>query len=661
MGRLINIIRLIIIFIFAIGYSLTNAQQSVPRFEHGECPFETKTTLEGVDCGELVVYENRKNPSEGTLHLAVSILRSLSDSPDPDPLVFLSGGPGGSSVTHTPSRADSDYWNRLRQKRDIVFYDQRGTGYSDPAFCPEMNVVFMTVQYQGLTPREIRNRMVSAAKDCYDEMQTQGLDFSAYNTATSARDLDDLRQVLGYDRWNLYGLSYGTRLALTAMRDHPAGIRSVILDSSVPPNVRNLANRSSNFNRSLQMVFEQCATDPDCRNVYPDLKSNFYAIIDKLKHQPVEFSMKDTTKFPGGRLVLNDALLLGGMFNGFYNRNFIPLIPLLVQQTESGNFEVWRVLADQLARDPNVMSRGLNLSIRCHDNVPFNPKVLMDTARAQYPRLAPFLEAFYQYNAICDAWHKARADSIEFRPVRSDLPALILGGEFDPTTPTYYGKKTANTLSNSTFVKVPALGHGVAPFTECTRDLVNTFLDAPSEPLDTSCVADLPPVSFVTDVHINSGIYPLAQQIQGGPSLSFITIFGLMGLFLLSGLLVWPIRYIVKRLRGKTLESKGLQKVAMWFAVAASMAGLGFIIGLGFAIQNTISTNPFILAFGLIGSYSWIFLLPWILIFLTIVLLVFLFSAWRNKWWTLLHRIHYTFTTVTCLGLITFISFWKLW
>lgn len=661
MGKLGKSLQLILIFITAMGYSLAMAQESVPRFEPGDCPFESQSPLEGVDCGELVVYENREEPEEGTLRLAVAILRSLSDKPAPDPLVFLSGGPGGPSVTFTPSRASSDFWNRYRQRRDIVFFDQRGTGYSEPTFCEELNLIFRTVLYRGLNSREIRDHKVAATQDCFDKMQAKGVDFSAYNTATSAKDLDELRQALGYAQWNLFGISYGTLLALTTMRDHPDGIRSIILDSTLPPNVRRTVNRPSNFNRSLRLVFDQCAADSACRDAYPRLESDFYAILDSLKHQPIVLAMEDTTRFPGGRLVLNDALLLGGIFQGLYNRNFIPLFPLLVQQTKAGNVDVWKGLARQLAVDPQQTSQGLQKSIRCYENVPFNPPELVDSARAQYPRIAPFFETFFHLHAVCDAWHNVRADSLEFRPVRSTLPTLIYGGEFDPTTQPYYGQIAAKTLSNSTFVKAPALGHVVAPFTTCTQDLMSTFLETPSQPLDTSCVEDLPSVSFITDAYINSGVYALAQQINRGPGLPLVTSLGLMGLLLLSGLITWPIRYILRYLRGNLPESKVSQKTALWIAAAASLSGLAFLGGLGFGIQSTAEANPFLLAFGLIGSYSWISLIPWILTILTFVVITFSIWAWRNKWWTTLLRTHYTLVAVTCIGVIAFISYWELW
>lgn len=633
----------------------------IPRFEPGPCPFETTAPVEGVDCGDLVVYENRDDPAEGTLRLAVAILRSFSDTPEPDPIVFLSGGPGNRSVISTPQRARSNFWNRHRQTRNIVFFDQRGTGYSNPTFCPGMNVTFSAVLYQGLSPTEVRTRQVAATRDCYERMRAEGVDFSRYNSATSARDLDDLRRALGIDRWNVLGGSYGARLALTAMRDTPDGIRSVILDSTLPPNVRGLVNRPSNLSRSLHLVFDQCAADAACRAAFPTLEHDFYALLDSLEREPIELAMDDTTRFPGGRLVIDDVLLLGGVFQGLYNRHFIPLLPLLVRETKTGHTDFWRALADQLADDPHQTSQGLQKSVRCYEDAPFNPPALIDSARAQYPRLAPFFETIYNHHAICDAWHDVRADSLEFRPVQSEIPTLILAGEFDPVTPPSYGRIAAQTLPNSTFIEAPALGHGVGAHTACTRDLMGAFWDAPSQPLDTRCVADLPPVSFVTDVHINGGVYPLAQRIQQGPGLPFMAGLGLMGLLLLSGVLAWPIGYVWRRLRGQRRDTTGLQQGARWSAGLASLGALAFLVGLALAIQGAAAANPFVLAFGVPGAAGWLFALPWIVAALTIAVAVLAVRAWRQGWWTPAHRAHYVLIATACVGFLAFVSTWGLW
>lgn len=625
------------------------AQEPVPRFEPTDCPFDAEQPLEGVECGELVVWENRERHEEGTLRLAVAILRSTGENPEPDPLVFLSGGPGGRSVFHTPARVSSEFWQEIRASRDVIFFDQRGTGFSEPRFCEEVDRVWQETLQLDLTPEEVGARKTEAISRCRGTMLEEGIDFSRYNSNTSARDLNDLRRALGHERWNLFGVSYGTKLALTAMRVTPEGIRSVILDSVSPPNARIWINRAANFARTLELAFEQCAADDACRRAYPQLESDFYALLDALDRKPVELAMSDTSRFPAGRIVIDGGLAAGGAFWGFYNHRFIPIFPVFVRHAGPDAPNVWRALADQLARPIGQISRGLNLAVNCYEVAPFNPLETVESAWNRYPRLR--LARFTGGGGVCDSWHEQRVGAGFFEPVRSDLPTLVLAGEFDPTTPPEYSRLAASTLTNSTFVEAPAVGHVVAPRFACTRGIMADFLDDPSRSPDTGCVADLPPVKFVTNVHASSGIYPVASAIRQGPEVSVLAGAGILGLILLSGPLGWPITASVRRLRGRPPEqaTSGLQRWAPWLAALAALLALAFAAGIVLAIGGTASTNPFLLAFGVSGEFGWLFYLPWASAALTAGAVVASVWSWRHGWWSPLHRFHYGLVTVGCV------------
>ena len=391
-----------------------------------------------------------------------------------------------------------------------------------------------------------------------------------------------------------------------------------------------------------------------------------YALLDRLEQQPIRVTMSDTTRFPDGQVVIDDALLLASLFNGLYNRHFIPLLPLLIQEVAARNPHVIRALADQLSIDPHQVSRGLHTAVNCYEVAPFNPPAMMDSAYAQHPRLAPFSAGLRHNHAICDAWHDVRAGAREVRPVRSDIPTLIFGGAFDPATPPSNGRQAAKTLPNSTFIEAPALGHIVVPFTACTQELMGTFLDAPSEPLDTRCVDDLPPVSFVTDVAIEGGIYPLAQRIQQGPGVPFAAGIGVMALLLLSGVVAWSIGFVWRRLRGTqglapNQRMGRLQQGARWSAGLASLGALVFLAGLVVTLLSTASSNPFVLAFGVPGAARWLFVLPWVVAALTAAGSAFAVEATRKGWWTPVHRVHYALVVTACVGFIVFVSAYGLW
>lgn len=291
------------------------AQDSVPRFVPGPCPFETETELEGVDCGELVVWENRDRHEEGTLGLAVSILRSTGENPEPDPLVFLSGGPGGRSVVHTPSRAGSEFWSRYRESRDVIFRDQRGTGYSDPDFCEELDRVYYTT-----------------------------------------RLLRDAPRPGGHAGGTRRHSQRAARRAVSARRA-PMGERPLAARSIGRPRLRAVRGR-----RSLQ----------------PGIPRPGRALLQLARHPRGDargLAMEDTARFPDGRLVIDGAMASVGVFAGLYDRRFIPLVPLLVREGGLQNDHVWRALADRLTDSPERASRGQYLSVECYEVAPFNPPV----------------------------------------------------------------------------------------------------------------------------------------------------------------------------------------------------------------------------------------------------------------------------------------------
>ncbi|MCA9904902.1 MAG: alpha/beta fold hydrolase, partial [Anaerolineae bacterium] len=193
------------------------AQDELPYVELTDCWMDLPDGLvegDDVDCGLLFVPEDRTDPDSATIELAVAILYASEDDVQPDPIIYLAGGPGGNAVDELEAWVDIPYI----QDRDLILLDQRGTGYSFPSLnCPE-----------------IEESEDDATQACRDRLVADGVNLQAYNSAENAADVADLRVALGYDEWNLYGISYGTRLAQTIVRDYPQGIRSVILDSAYP-------------------------------------------------------------------------------------------------------------------------------------------------------------------------------------------------------------------------------------------------------------------------------------------------------------------------------------------------------------------------------------------------------------------------------------------
>lgn len=642
--------RLILFLTIMVG--VVEAVEELPRYEPATCPFENTRERDDIQCGYLVVPENRNRPDGRVLRLSVAVLKSLSDNPQADPLVFLSGGPGNPSVKYSVSRLNSAFWTRYREKRDLVFFDQRGTGFSDPEFCPEMNFALQTAMFRGLSAAERQSFVVKSVTACRESMLAKGIDFAFYNSSTSALDLDDLRRGLGYQQWNLFGISYGTRLALTAMRDTPQGIRSVIIDSTWPPNAP-IGDDNERFIRSLRLVFEQCAASAECSAAFPALEQDFFSMLDDFAANPMVLELGDSDRFPDGRIVVDGNLLAGGVFQGLYKRNFIGILPLLVREVRGRNTNVLAALADGLVREQGDSS-GLRLAVNCYEWVARLTPELIESDQSLHPELKVW-QSFRTSNATCDAWHKQRADVSAQQPVYSEIPTLVAAGEFDPITPPSYGHLTASTLSNSTYIEVPGAGHGAIPFDDCTKDIMAAFLDDPTQSLDTSCVTEMAPASFATDVYVNAGIYQLAKQLQGAPSPVRMASLGLIALLMLSAIVTWPLTWAVRRIRQHHVLISAGQSKARWLAAFNSLLGIGFLFGLGSVVLKTAQENPFLLGLGVPGSAAPIFLLPWLVILATIGTALYTVAAWKRHWWSLASRVHYSLVTFACFSFVMWI------
>ena len=204
-----------------------------PVFNPAPCAFPVSGGYR-VYCGYLVVPENRASLNSALIQLHMAVFQSFAEGPEPDPVVHLAGGPGSSSLD-VAGYLFGQGLDAVLDHRDFIFFDQRGTGHSSPRLdCPERNALTPTLLSGALSDDESFQAIVDAFHRCRDRLRAQGIDLSAYNSAASAADVNDLRLALGYNQLDLYGDSYGTRLALTVMRDYPEAVRSVVLDSTYP-------------------------------------------------------------------------------------------------------------------------------------------------------------------------------------------------------------------------------------------------------------------------------------------------------------------------------------------------------------------------------------------------------------------------------------------
>ncbi len=455
-----------------------------------------------VKCYDLIVPENRGRADSPTIRLHVAIYKSTSAEVAPDPIVFLSGGPGQAAIANFSSGGLG--FRAFRDNRDLIVFDQRGTGNSQPVLdCPETFTATVETMGQNLSLEDSNLRDTQAFQACHDRLVKEGIDLSAYTSAASAQDAEDLRHALGIEQWNIYGISYGTRLALTIMRDFPNGIRSAVLDSVLPPQV-NLNNvRYIDTQGALDHLFARCEADKKCNETYPDLKKTFSDLVTKLDAEPITVRIR--LPGSGGE---NDRVINGGDFFGIIRQmlffdSLIPSIPMTIADTANKDYTSLTKAAG-IIFDSTFFAEGMEKSVTCFDESPLSPPIIEpgDVEKIN-PELANIaLSSVQTRYEVCLFWGVEKGNPIESQPVTSDIPTLILSGEFDHATPPAWSQLAAETLSHSYYFEFPNIGHAVTSSdvstNGCVSNLVNSFYDSPNTTPDSTCVSKIKVRGFIT-------------------------------------------------------------------------------------------------------------------------------------------------------------------
>lgn len=462
-----------------------NSQQ-VPRFEDSKCVVAVpESEKRFVRCGYLVVRENRERKNSRTLKLPIIILKSSSRNPEPDPVLRTLGGPGASSLRMINGRRFSPWLNN----RDLVIFEQRGTRYAEPNLdCFEVGAVRVENARSNITGRAAVEREVKAAKTCYERLIKSGADLAGYDSVQSAADIAELRQVLGYSQWNLYGVSYSARLMLNVMRDHPQGIRSVVLESVLPTSVNYDEVGMDGAVRSLDLFFANCDAEATCSKAYPNLQQSFYELVSRANREPIELKVKSAGANERISVRINGDDIATWLLDYVLSadRDAILAGPIQIRRLLDGDFSPLNGYAeDKLS--PGGYMLGMRFSVWCREEMPFeNSQKIAGQAR-RYRNLIGY-EIQPALLATCDVWKVGRAKLRENQPVRSDIPTLILGAEYDAYTPPAWGQLVAKNLKHSYFYEVPQVGHGPGFSSSCARNIIAEFFNNPQAAPNSSCL-----------------------------------------------------------------------------------------------------------------------------------------------------------------------------
>ena len=334
---------------------------------------------------------------------------------------------------------------------------------------------------------------------CYQRYVDAGIDVNAFDSTSAAADLEDLRVALGYNSLNLYAGAYGTTVGMAYLRDYGANVRSAVFDAVSPLPVQQFRERALLGGLAIEQLFGLCAADEACAETYPNLRDEFFAVIDRLNENPVPVQVYRQSDQQQYSAMLDGNLFVGAVFYNLASRGTLEELPFIIHSAFFSNYELVRLqlLPDYFTWD--FLASGLHFAVQCneelvHDTLPD----LEASLTAIEPRLAPFFETELRlYDAVCARWQNAVADPQEIAAVSSDRPVLLVSGALDPLVPTSRADNALSTLINGIHVVIPNAGHAVTFTGEpCAASMVSSFFDSPDSPLDTTCTADIEPLAF---------------------------------------------------------------------------------------------------------------------------------------------------------------------
>lgn len=454
----------------------------VPQFNPGPCLTAYPADPNWLECGSVVVPELHSAPNGRTISLAVARIRRRDGGADPDPVIYLQGGPGFAGLSALAAWASA-----LATTHDVITFDQRGTGYSQPLACPEIQTQYRQDQTVPLDPRTERNHFVAAALQCRDRLVRAGFNLAAFTTQENAADINDIREAFGYDRLSLVGDSYGTTLALVVMHDFPQGVRTVALDSVAPPQIDAFAEAGANFDHALTVDFTACAQQ-GCTPSVAALRNDLETVVAHLDRQPISLSTRfGIQAMTGSRLLLLIQALL-------YAPDGIAKVPSLIENLKRGDDQLLISAAAVTTPWPLALTMGMHISMVCSQRTsPDSEGHARTAAHGALPAIRDAFvgnELFPLPDDLCRQWFPIPIPPAQYEAVTSDIPTLMLESANDPVTPPAYRELVAQTLAHRFTIETPGIGHGPGG-TTCGKQLIAAFLAQPEEKPDTSCLADL--------------------------------------------------------------------------------------------------------------------------------------------------------------------------
>jgi len=449
-----------------------------------------------IKCYRIPVERNYSKPRGQQYQLAVAVVPGLNNGP-PEPLLYLHGGPGIATLGNLRRYLGLKTFTLLRQDRSLIFFDYRGTGFSEPVLCSTLSDSIREISNAKLPLTEQIPKMQHAYLQCKNDLARQNILLSDFSTLQSSADAEDIRKQLGIDKWNIYAVSHGTTVALNMMRQFPKQIRSVILDSPFPPNAP-WSDFVHPFNTSFKILEENIKADTISAKLFPSIRTDFIKISNQLRSSPLLMPLTSKTGATKNYL-FDDGDFAWSVWTAMLSPRTIPLIPLALKEIAAGKDSIL-ILWAKMFNDPNAFGEfalAQSKAILLYESKPRSEEEREQFLIQNFPDFASLIIPGRD-SILTEIFRPDSPPRNYFDPVSSNIPTLVFSGEFDPVCPPLFAQVTIKTLSHSQLIVVPAASHSAIGADDCIRNIAKLFYQAPQKKLDAGCVDKREKIKFVT-------------------------------------------------------------------------------------------------------------------------------------------------------------------
>lgn len=650
------------------------------------CPFKGEIDYQpgDIDCFLLEVPENREKPDSRMIELHVARLNARAGRPDQDlepdeklakyaeglapgkredPVVYLTGGPGAHASYYVERFKD----HALVDHRDLYILEQRGIGASDD-FCPFFNTR-KPADDNVATFEEYLDAQLQDRIDCATNARAAGVDLEGYNTIENARDVKALRRALGFEAWNVWGISYGTILGQAYLKEDPEGILAAVLDANMPLDIRasdEYWRVIKWFIRDLEKLQAICDEQPACAEHYPDMIGRLRDAARSVETNPIGVDVEDTEVFPSGKAYVFGDVVALLPFSLFYEQSNYPGLPGLIyawaDAVERRDDTLFRALASFMGGGDDDISPGMHNAILCADGDADAMAAAGKKDLEEFPVLGSVFgtpESLDLRAAACVELGMTVRPPAQYAPVHTDIPTLIVEGEMDPITPPPNARAILGGFANGTYVEFPYAGHGPTRSVDCAGYMLNKFYDDPAEAPDLACAEDMATPELWAPIYPTRIAPKLALLAADDPKRLAApgAWAGISALVLLISFVVLTFAPFVRVMDGRFATRAGSARAWTWLTGAVAMAGL---ITLGVAAAMTAEAGEVLLVFGLVPWARWG---GWLLLAGGIIGIIALIATFRARSG---HRlpfgafVGFLLTALAAIGLASFAWIWGL-